>query len=173
LGGAVINESGLNIPELFKHIAKATTVEGFSGGESFDGEILELDCDVLIPAAVGGVITSSNAKKIKANILIEGANSPTTLNADKILRENGTVIIPDILANAGGITASYFEWVQNTQNYLWKEKELHEKLIDVMLTSFEEVWTISQKQNCDLRTAALIKGIKRVAAAKLTRGLFP
>ena len=157
LGGAVINESGLNIPELFKHIAKATTVEGFSGGESFDGEILELDCDVLIPAAVGGVITSSNAEKIKANILIEGANSPTTLNADKILRENGTVIIPDILANAGGITASYFEWVQNTQNYLWKEKELHEKLIDVMLTSFEEVWTISQKQNCDLRTAALIK----------------
>ena len=173
LGGAVINESGLNIPELFKYIAKSTTVEGFSGGESFDGEILELDCDVLIPAAVGGVITSSNAEKIKANIIIEGANSPTTLNADKILRENGTVIIPDILANAGGITASYFEWVQNTQNYLWKEKELHEKLIDVMLTSFEEVWTISQKQNCDLRTAALIKGIKRVAAAKLTRGLFP
>ena len=80
---------------------------------------------------------------------------------------------PDILANAGGITASYFEWVQNTQNYLWKETELYEKLIDVMITSFEEVWTISQKQNCDLRTAALIKGIRRVAAAKLTRGLFP
>jgi len=173
LGGAVINESGLNIPELFKHIAKSNTVKGFTGGEPFDGEILELNCDVLIPAAIGGVITSSNAAKIKTNILIEGANSPTTLNADKILRENGTVIIPDILANAGGITASYFEWVQNTQNYLWKEKELQEKLTDVMLTSFEEVWTISQKQNSDLRTAALIKGIKRVAAAKLTRGLFP
>ena len=168
-----MNNDGLNIPELFKHIAKNPSVSGFSGGEEYDGEILEVDCDVLIPAAVGGVITSSNAEKIKANVIIEGANSPTTLNADKILRENGVVIIPDILANAGGITASYFEWVQNTQNYLWKETELHEKLIDVMLTAFEEVWTISQKQSCDLRTAALIKGIKRVAAAKLTRGLFP
>jgi glutamate dehydrogenase/leucine dehydrogenase len=158
---------------LFKHIAKSNTVNGFNGGESFDGSILEIDCDVLIPAAVGGVITSNNAERINANVIIEGANSPTTLNADRILRENGTLIIPDILANAGGITASYFEWVQNTQNYLWKEKELHEKLIDVMITAFEEVWTISQKQNCDLRTAALIKGIKRVAAAKLTRGLFP
>ena len=127
----------------------------------------------MIPAAIGGVITSNNADKIKANVIIEGANSPTTVDADKILRENDVMIVPDILANAGGITASYFEWVQNTQNYLWKETELYEKLIDVMITSFEEVWTISQKQNCDLRTAALIKGIRRVAAAKLTRGLFP
>ena len=173
LGGGVINEKGLNIPELFKHIAKTNTVKDFSGGEPYTEPILEIECDVLIPAAIGGVITSNNAERIKANMIIEGANSPTTLNADKILRNNGIYIIPDILANAGGITASYFEWVQNTQNYLWKEKELHEKLIDVMITSFEEVWTISQKQNCDLRTAALIKGIKRVAAAKLTRGLFP
>ena len=173
LGGGVINEKGLNIPELFKHIAKTNTVKDFSGGEPYTEPILEIECDVLIPAAIGGVITSNNAERIMANIIIEGANSPTTLNADKILRKNGIYIIPDILANAGGITASYFEWVQNTQNYLWKEKELHEKLIDVMITSFEEVWTISQKQNCDLRTAALIKGIKRVAAAKLTRGLFP
>ena len=173
LGGGVINEKGLNIPELFKHIAKNNSVNGFSGGDNYKGEILEVDCDVLIPAAVGGVITSSNAEKISANVIIEGANSPTTVNADKILTDNGVLIIPDILANAGGITASYFEWVQNTQNYLWKEVELYEKLIDVLLTSFEEVWKISEKQNCDLRTAALIKGIKRVAAAKLTRGLFP
>ncbi len=173
LGGAVINQDGLNIPELFKHIAKNNSVYGFSGGDNYEGEILEIDCDVLIPAAVGGVLTSSNAEKISTNIIIEGANSPTTVNADKILRDNGIVIVPDILANAGGITASYFEWVQNTQNYLWKETELYEKLIDVLLTSFEEIWKISEKQNCDLRTAALIKGIKRVAAAKLTRGLFP
>ena len=173
LGGAVINQDGLNIPELFKHIAKNNSVYGFSGGDNYEGEILEIDCDVLIPAAVGGVLTSSNAEKISTNIIIEGANSPTTVNADKILRDNGIVIVPDILANAGGITASYFEWVQNTQNYLWKEAELYEKLIDVLLTSFEEIWKISEKQNCDLRTAALIKGIKRVAAAKLTRGLFP
>jgi glutamate dehydrogenase (NAD(P)+) len=90
-----------------------------------------------------------------------------------MLRDNGVLLIPDILANAGGVTASYFEWVQNTQNYLWKEKELHDRLIDVLTSAFEEVWIISEKNKVDLRTAALIKGIKKVAAAKLTRGLFP
>ena len=171
--GSIINEKGINIPELFKHTAHNLSVKGFPGADQLEESVLEVDCDILIPAAVGGVITSSNAQKIKAKVLIEGANSPTTVNADKILRDNGVLIVPDILANAGGITASYFEWVQNTQNYLWKEAELYEKLIDVMLTAFEEIWTISEKQNCDLRTAALTKGIKRVAAAKLTRGLFP
>ena len=134
---------------------------------------MELKCDVLIPAAIGGVITTSNVNNIKAHVIVEAANSPTTVSADKILRDNKVLLIPDILANAGGVTASYFEWVQNRQNYLWKEKDLHEKFIDIMTSAFEEVWTISQKNNCDLRTAALIKGIKRVAAAKLTRGLFP
>ncbi len=134
---------------------------------------MEIECDILIPAAVGGVIKSNNAENIKAKIIVEGANSPTTLSADKILRDNGVLLIPDILANAGGVTASYFEWVQNTQNYLWKEKELHDRLIDVLTSAFEEVWIISEKNKVDLRTAALIKGIKKVAAAKLTRGLFP
>ena len=134
---------------------------------------MEIEGDILIPAAVGGVIKSNNAENIKAKIIVEGANSPTTLNADKILRDNGVLLIPDILANAGGVTASYFEWVQNTQNYLWKEKELHDRLIDVLTSAFEEVWIISEKNKVDLRTAALIKGIKKVAAAKLTRGLFP
>ena len=173
IDGSIINEKGINIPELFKHTAHNLSVKGFPGADQLDESVLEVDCDILIPAAIGGVITSSNAQKIKAKVLIEGANSPTTVNADKILRDNNVLIVPDILANAGGITASYFEWVQNTQNYLWKEAELYEKLIDVMLTAFEEIWTISEKQNCDLRTAALIKGVKRVAAAKLTRGLFP
>jgi len=173
IDGSIINLKGINIPELFKYTAHNLSVKGFPGADQLDESVLEVDCDILIPAAIGGVITSSNAQKIKAKVLIEGANSPTTVNADKILRDNNVLIVPDILANAGGITASYFEWVQNTQNYLWKEAELYEKLIDVMLTAFEEIWTISEKQNCDLRTAALIKGIKRVAAAKLTRGLFP
>ena len=173
IDGSIINIKGINIPELFKYTAHNLSVKGFPGADQLDESVLEVDCDILIPAAIGGVITSSNAQKIKAKVLIEGANSPTTVNADKILRDNNVLIVPDILANAGGITASYFEWVQNTQNYLWKEAELYEKLIDVMLTAFEEIWTISEKQNCDLRTAALIKGIKRVAAAKLTRGLFP
>ena len=173
IGGAIYNPKGINIPELFKHMAKNVSVNNFEGAEPYSESILEINCDVLIPAAVGGVITSSNANNIKAKVIIEGANSPTTLNADKILNDSGILLVPDILANAGGITASYFEWVQNTQNYLWKESELHEKLMDVLITAFEEVWKISEKQNCDLRTAALIKGIKRVAAAKLTRGLFP
>lgn len=173
IGGAIYNPKGINIPELFKHMAKNVSVNNFDGAEPYPESILEINCDVLIPAAVGGVITSSNARNIKAKVIIEGANSPTTLNADKILQDSDILLVPDILANAGGITASYFEWVQNTQNYLWKESELYEKLIDVLITAFEEVWTISEKQNCDLRTAALIKGIKRVAAAKLTRGLFP
>ena len=173
IGGAIYNPKGINIPELFKHMAKNVSVNNFDGAEPYSESILEINCDVLIPAAVGGVITSSNANNIKAKVIIEGANSPTTLNADKILNDSDILLVPDILANAGGITASYFEWVQNTQNYLWKESELHEKLMDVLITAFEEVWKISEKQDCDLRTAALIKGIKRVAAAKLTRGLFP
>ena len=173
LGGATYNKKGLNIPELFKHIAKNKSVSNFDGGENFQDDSLEMQCDILIPAAIGGVINSSNAENIQAKIIVEGANSPTTLNADKKLRDNGVILIPDILANAGGVTASYFEWVQNTQNYLWKEKELHERLIDVLTSAFEEVWVISEKNNTDLRTAALIKGIKKVAAAKLTRGLFP
>ena len=173
LGGAIYNKDGINIPELFKYIAKNKSVAGFEGADKLDDDILELDCDILIPAAVGGVITSNNAENIKARVIVEGANSPTTLSADKILKENNVMIIPDILANAGGVTASYFEWVQNTQNYLWKEKELHERLIDVLTSAFEEIWIISEKNKVDLRTAALIKGIKKVAAAKLTRGLFP
>ena len=173
LGGAIYNKNGINIPELFKHIAKNTSLKDFDGADNFDDEILEIECDILIPAAVGGVIKSNNAENIKAKIIVEGANSPTTLSADKILRDNGVLLIPDILANAGGVTASYFEWVQNTQNYLWKEKELHDRLIDVLTSAFEEVWIISEKNKVDLRTAALIKGIKKVAAAKLTRGLFP
>ena len=173
LGGAIYNKDGINIPELFKYIAKNKSVEGFEGAYKLDDDILEIDCDILIPAAVGGVITSNNAGNIKAKVIVEGANSPTTVSADKILKENNVMIIPDILANAGGVTASYFEWVQNTQNYLWKEKELHERLIDVLTSAFEEIWIISEKNQVDLRTAALIKGIKKVAAAKLTRGLFP
>ena len=173
LGGGIFNPKGINIPELFKHIAKSHTVAGFDGADELSEEILEVKCDVLIPAAIGGVITTSNVNNIKAHVIVEAANSPTTVSADKILRDNDVLVIPDILANAGVVTASYFEWVQNRQNYLWKEKDLYDRLIETMTSAFEEVWTISQKNKCDLRTGALIKGIKRVASAKLTRGLFP
>lgn len=172
--GGVINENGINIPELFKHVSKNSSVVGFDGADNLgDTEILEIPCEILIPAAVGGVVTSKNANRIDTKILLEGANSPTTVNAHKILEDRGILVIPDVIANAGGVTASYFEWVQDTQNYLWKEKQIYERLVDVLISAFEEVWILSEKNNCDLRTAALMKGIKKVAAAKLTRGLFP
>jgi len=174
VNGGVTNNKGLNIPELFKHVSKNDSVLGFEGGDDFDGSsILETPCDILIPAAIGGVITSKNANKIDTKILVEGANSPTTVNAHKILEDRGILVIPDVIANAGGVTASYFEWVQDTQNYLWKEQQIYERLVDVLTAAFEEVWILSEKHDCDLRTAALMKGIKKVAAAKLTRGLFP
>ena len=174
VNGGVINEKGINIPELFKYVSKNSSVVGFDGAEDLgNAKILEIPCEILIPAAVGGVITSKNANKIDTKILLEGANSPTTVKAHKILEDRGILVIPDVIANAGGVTASYFEWVQDTQNYLWKEKQIYERLVDVLISAFEEVWVLSEKHNCDLRTAALMKGIKKVAAAKLTRGLFP
>ena len=174
IGGGVMKDKGINIPELFKHMSKNDSVKGFTGAEEIDGsKILEIPCDILIPAAIGGVITSKNASNIDTKIVLEGANSPTTVNAHKMLEDSGIVVIPDVIANAGGVTASYFEWVQDTQNYLWKEHQIYERLVDVLTTSFDEVWKISINNNCDLRTAALMKGIKKVAAAKLTRGLFP
>tara|TARA_Y100001970_G_scaffold88986_1_gene112308 strand:+ start:6159 stop:7424 length:1266 start_codon:yes stop_codon:yes gene_type:complete len=174
VNGGVINEKGINIPELFKYVSKNSSVVGFDGAEDLgNAKILEIPCEILIPAAVGGVITSKNANKIDTKILLEGANSPTTVKAHKILEDKGILVIPDVIANAGGVTASYFEWVQDTQNYLWKEKQIYERLVDVLISAFEEVWVLSEKHNCDLRTAALMKGIKKVAAAKLTRGLFP
>jgi len=174
VNGGVTNEKGINIPELFKYVSKNSSVVGFDGAEDLgNAKILEIPCEILIPAAVGGVITSKNANKIDTKILLEGANSPTTVKAHKILEDKGILVIPDVIANAGGVTASYFEWVQDTQNYLWKEKQIYERLVDVLISAFEEVWVLSEKHNCDLRTAALMKGIKKVAAAKLTRGLFP
>ena len=174
LGGAIFNKNGLNIPELFKYVSDHPSVDGFKGGVEYDSStFLETPCDILVPAATGGVITSKNAKNIDTKIVVEAANSPTTIKAHKMLENGGILVIPDIIANAGGVTASYFEWVQDTQKYLWKEEQIYERLVEVLTASFKEVWKISENNNCDLRTAALMKGIKKVAAAKLTRGLFP
>jgi glutamate dehydrogenase (NAD(P)+) len=136
-------------------------------------EVFELPCDVLIPAAVGGVITKANADRVKASIILEGANGPTTLEADDILNEMGVLIVPDVLANAGGGTVSYFEWVQDLQNYFWTENEVVGRLREIMSRALDEVLAISQEEKVTLRTAALIKGIRRVAEAKLLRGVYP
>lgn len=168
------HSKGISIPQLLKHVKEEKVVEGFSEGERISNEaLLEMKCDVLIPAAVSNQITRENSPKIQASILLEGANGPTTPEADNILRERGIWVIPDILANAGGVTVSYFEWVQGMQNFFWKEKEVMEKLKEVMTSAFEQVLQTSLKESVDLRTAALMLGIRRIADAYLARGLFP
>ena len=138
-----------------------------------NADLLELECDILIPAALGNQITGENAKKIQCRMLIEGANGPTTPEADEILFERGTFVIPDILANAGGVTVSYFEWVQNVQELMWTEKEVFVRLERILLRAFKDVHTIAQEKKVNMRTAAYILGVGRVAKAMSLRGIYP
>lgn len=133
-------------------------------------ELLELECDVLIPAAIANQITGENAANVKADILCEAANGPTTAEATKILHDKGTLIVPDVLASAGGVTVSYFEWVQNNQGYYWGEEEVNEKLVEILVNAFNEVYDLSQSRRVDMRLAAFIVGIKRTAEASRYRG---
>ncbi len=172
--GAVYNPKGIDIPALFKYMSETKTVIGFENTEKIDGgALLELDVDVLVPAAVANVITEKNADNIKAKIIAEGANGPVTNEADKILIDKGVFIVPGILANAGGVVVSYFEWVQGIQHLFWHEKEVNEKLTQLMQMAFDEVFEMHQKKNVDPRTAAMIIGVGRVAEAKILRGLYP
>jgi len=138
-----------------------------------NNELLELKCDILVPAALENQITHHNAPKIKAKMVVEGANGPTTNEADDILRDRGIVVVPDILANAGGVTVSYFEWVQNLQELLWTEEEITDRLTRIMKRGFAEILGISRRDKVDLRTAALILGIGRVVKASELRGIYP
>ena len=172
--GGVFNEHGIDIPKAQEWVEENANLENFPDSEAVSNdELFTLDCEILIPAAVGGVITAANAGQIKAKIIAEGANGPTTVDADNILSEKGVFVIPDILANAGGVTVSYFEWVQDLQNYFWGEGEIVGRLREIMGRAFEEVLNISINEGYDMRTAALIKGIRRVAEAKLARGVYP
>ena len=136
-------------------------------------ELLELDCDILVPAAIENQITEKNASRIKAKIIVEGANGPTTPEADEILNDKGIFVVPDILANAGGVTVSYFEWVQNLQELIWSEEEVLDRLTRIMQRSFKEVLEISLSKKIPMRTAALVLGIGRVAEATRLRGIYP
>ena len=136
-------------------------------------ELLELNCTVLLPAALENQITGENATRIKARIVAEGANGPTMTAADRILSDRGIFLIPDILANAGGVTVSYFEWVQDLQAFFWKENEVNDRLREIMVSSFEEVLTTAQKYNTDMRTAAYVLAVERVSSAGLQRGIYP
>jgi glutamate dehydrogenase (NAD(P)+) len=172
--GAIWNPNGLDIRQLETHVAETGGVSGFPGADTLsNAELLESPCDILIPAAVGSQIRTDNADRIKAAIVVEGANGPTTPEADVVLRERGVTVIPDILANAGGVVVSYFEWVQGLQYFFWRESEITTRLQEIMTRTFNRVWSIADKEGTDLRTAALMDGIRRVAEGYRVRGLYP
>ena len=174
VSGGLYNATGIDIEAALAHIDKHRTLEGFAGGDAIDNAtLLSLDCEVLMPCATGGVLTADNAGDVKARLIMEGANGPTTGEADKILEAKGVLVVPDVLANAGGVTVSYFEWVQDLQNYFWSESEIVGRLREIMSRAYEEVQAVARIHKTDMRTAALIKGIKRVADAKLARGVYP
>ncbi len=174
VSGAVYDENGLDIAGAGKWVDEHRVLEGYPDAQHIDGsELFTVPCDVLVPAALQGVINDKNAKEIQARIVIEGANNPTNLDADDLLRDREVFIVPDILANAGGVTVSYFEWVQDVQKYFWSENEIVGRLREIMTRAFDDVLSIANAENVDMRTAALIKGIRRVADAKLVRGIFP
>ncbi|RKY63198.1 MAG: glutamate dehydrogenase [Candidatus Latescibacterota bacterium] len=172
--GGTYNPKGLDVPALTEHEKEAGTVVGFPGGEDITNEeLLALKCDVLVPAALENQITEENADKVRAKIVTEGANGPTTPEADTILYERGIFVIPDILANAGGVTVSYFEWVQSLQEFFWSEEEVNSRLRDIMVRSFHEVYEVHREERVDMRLAAYILAVGRVAEAFHTRGLYP
>jgi glutamate dehydrogenase (NAD(P)+) len=172
--GGVYNPEGLSPTGLHAYEAEAGTIAGYEGGEPISNqELLELECDVLIPAAIEGQIIEKNADRIKATVVVEAANGPTTPDADEILKDRGILIVPDILANAGGVTVSYFEWVQDLQAYYWQEDEVNDRLRMIMERSYVDVLTLAEERKVTMRTAATMLGVGRVAEAHTTRGLYP
>jgi glutamate dehydrogenase (NAD(P)+) len=170
----IYNPHGLSIESLMSYVRENRFLMGYPEGEAISNqELLELECDILVPAALQNQITAENAERIKCKLLAEGANGPTTLEADEVLNDKGVFVLPDILANAGGVTVSYFEWVQGTQNYMWSLEEVNRRLHKILTDAFHRTLNRSQQGEVDMRTASLIEGIERVATAKLSRGLFP
>jgi len=172
--GGVYNKNGLDLAKLTAHKAEHGTVSTFAGGDALSNpELLTVPCEVLIPAALENQIHAGNAGDIQARIVAEAANGPTTPDADRILFERGIGVIPDILANAGGVIVSYFEWVQSLQQFFWSEGEVNERLQIKILEAGEEVRARAQQESCDLRTAAYLIAVQRVAGTTMQRGLFP
>jgi glutamate dehydrogenase (NAD(P)+) len=171
--GAYYNRNGIDVEAAVAYVAKNKTLEGFTDGDAItNDELLTCDVDVLLPAALENVITSKNASRIQAKIVCEGANGPTTAGADSILDEKEIFVIPDILANAGGVTVSYFEWVQDRGGYFWSEDTVNERLTDIMKRSFGEVLRLSTQHKVNMRTAAYMTSISRVAAVHRLRGIY-
>ncbi|MBX7230542.1 MAG: Glu/Leu/Phe/Val dehydrogenase [Bdellovibrionales bacterium] len=171
VSGGLLNERGINIPDLVRYVRENKVVKGFPDAVAISNEdVLELDVDVLAPCALDGVITEKNCASIKAKIIVEGANGPTTHEANTYLSEKGVMVIPDILANGGGVVVSYFEWVQDLVWLFWNEEEVRNKLREVMFGSFDKVWAFSQKEKVNLRLAAMATSLMRLEKAMLLRG---
>jgi glutamate dehydrogenase (NAD(P)+) len=176
ISGGYYHRHGLDIPAMLDYVSRYRTLDGYieRGLEHIgNAEMLELACDVLVPAALENQITMTNAGRIQARIIVEGANGPTTPSADEILYDRGILVVPDILANAGGVTVSYFEWVQGLQAFFWSEAEIHERLERIMARSFSQVLDVALTHHVSLRTAAYIVAVKRVADAIHLRGIYP
>ncbi len=172
--GGLYREKGLDPEAINRHKREAGVVAGYEAADAITNEeLLEVDCDVLIPAAIEGVITVKNADEVKARVLCEAANGPVTFEADKILNDRGIFVVPDILANAGGVTVSYFEWVQDIQAYFWSDDEVNDRLRQIMEKAFDQVRSLAEEKGLTMRQAAHWIGVGRVAEAHLTRGLFP
>ena len=172
--GAAYDERGLDIPALLRFKSEHGTVVGFPGSQRLGvKDVLEVPCDILIPAATEGQLTAENAGRVQARIIAEAANGPTTPEADKIFFDRGVVVIPDILANAAGVTVSYFEWVQDLQSFFWTPEEINTKLLHIMDRAYTDVARLAHDQGCDMRTAANMVAIKRVADATHLRGIYP
>ena len=172
--GSICNNKGLDVGEVSSHKEKTGSVVDFNDSESItSAELLGLECDILVPAALEGSLCATNAAAVKAKMIVEGANGPTTPEADKILFDSGKIVIPDILANAGGVVVSYFEWVQGLQSFFWSESEVNSQLETVMVSAFNEVSEMSQREKVSMRDAAYMLAIKRIADAMEARGIFP
>jgi glutamate dehydrogenase (NAD(P)+) len=172
--GAIRNPRGIDVPSLARHVAEGKLLREFAGAEPMaSAEVLTTECTVLVPAALERVIHKGNADKLRCRILAEGANGPTTPEADAILARSGIYIIPDVLCNAGGVTVSYFEWVQDIQQFLWTEDQVNQKLQELMLRAFHQVRRLALERKLSMRTAALSLGVQKMAREKLRRGLYP
>ena len=172
ISGGYVNPKGIDVAAAIDHVKKHRTLEGFTGGDKIDGvAVLTAPCDILLPAALGGVLTKDVAKEVKATIIVEGANAPTTPEADEIFEKKGTLVVPDIYANAGGVTVSYFEWAQNMQHFYWDEGRVNDELKRVMKNAFDALWGIAKSKNVPMRMAAYVVGVGRVNQATGLRGV--
>jgi glutamate dehydrogenase (NAD(P)+) len=172
--GGVANANGIDVGAALAHKREAGELAGLKGAEPVSNEeLVLLECDLLAPCALEQVITEENADRVKASVICEGANGPTTPGADEILEDRGVLILPDVLANAGGVVVSYFEWVQGLQEYFWKEAEVNQRLDDIVTRAFEETWALNEARNTGMRMAAYGLAVQRVAEATTTRGIYP